>query len=83
MWKYANTISSILILVLMPLGIAWWLFIPFSIITVFVSRNIYAPIAAAFLLDLLYLGRYPFFLLGSSILALLFLTLSGRIRALS
>jgi hypothetical protein len=73
---------SIVWFIVFPTIFVWWaLFIPVSLLSYW-SRSIYAPIVAGLILDLLYLGKYPFFLLSSIVFSVLFAFIRGRIAFL-
>jgi hypothetical protein len=83
MLKFVKFAGPIFILVLLPLFLSWWMFIPLALVAIMIGRNIYGTLIAAFILDLVYIGKLPYILFGTVLFVVLFFILRDKIRNFS
>jgi len=73
-----------LLLIAVSITIAWWLFLPLSIVSIFIFKKIYPAIFAGFVLDVTYFGdnynHFPILLLASTTIAFIFILLENKLR---
>lgn len=82
------SILVFIILVVFPISLAWWIFFPLAIVSVFLLKQVYPTIIAGFILDVFYFGgqyeyiltTLPIFLSASLVVSVVFILLESKFR---
>ena len=70
-----------IILAIAPISVAWWLYFPLAIISIFLFRQIYTSLFTGFLLDIIYFdGHFPILLGAAFLAAIVFFLIEEKLR---
>lgn len=77
-------IFTFILLIIGPLTLTWWIFIPFSLITIFGLGRMYETLFSAFVLDCIYFAGgfkfYPLLSIYSTLVVIIFIVLRSKLR---